>query len=69
VPIVRNANWRTVVPTSLKVGDGVRPRFGVTGLAQTAYAQPLGIGGTAMVMQHGGPNAKVFAAMLYQEDP
>jgi hypothetical protein len=72
VPIVRSTGWRTAVPTSPKVGDGVRPRFGAPGLAravsQPAYEQRLAISGTVQVM-HVGPNPKVFASTQHQEDP
>ena len=69
---MRNADWRTTPPTSMKVGDVVRPWFGVLGGSQTvspsAYEQRLAIGGTAPIMQHLS-NPKVFAASQYQEDP
>jgi hypothetical protein len=73
---VRSADWRTAMPTTTRVGDGVRPRFGALGafhsVSQPTYEPRLAIDGTVQVMRHNGPNGqntKVFAATQYQGDP
>ena len=66
---MRSAPWRATQPTSPRVGDVARPRVGANGLglAQSAYDQPLGIGGRVTAMHR--PTFKAFAASQYQEDP
>jgi hypothetical protein len=73
---VRTADVRTALPTSPKVGDGVRPWSGAQGgfqvaaAPQPAYEPRLAISRTTRVMQHDGPNTtKAFAARQYLEDP